>query len=157
MTKDLTSCMYVYSSASIEALENLISSFSSVFDVGISIDEMFYYGVLCHPSVYVNFDMWDEVEDTVEVPDILLGSYATPSERLDYVKSIISSYIRGEIQKPAWMTSVECEACVDALGRMPSTFLVLEAKEDKYSDLADALITFLYSPNILTTLAERVG
>ena len=62
--------------------------------------------------------------------------------------------MHNEIEKPSWMIYVEMEEVCNEYEQAPSTFLYIEVKDSKYQILADKLINFLYSPNLITTLVN---
>ena len=145
---------FIYSSESVEALKNLFIELRWVFGYTLipEFDDMFYYGVFCKSVTYANFNGWEKAQrEGIEVPEILTAMCPTPSEREDFVKRIIIEIIRGEIEKPEWMKYVEEEMSCSCCNAAPSTFLILIPKDEKYRTLADRLLDFLYSPNMMTT------
>lgn len=147
MIKEYT---FIYSSGSIDALENLIIEMSKVFNLDISIDDLFYYGVFCKESVYACFSDWVSAPDFLDVP-LKLSDNAQPlDEKIDYVQKVINSILVGDIEKPDWMTYVEEEETLDYYEHAPSTYLYLVAKDIEYEDFAEALVNFLYSTNMVS-------
>lgn len=144
---------FIYSSPSIEALEKLISSFLSTFNIPKKIDEMFEYGVFCKPETYANYDLWDEAQNVCP-PVNLTSECQKPSDRLNYVNMIIQQVIKGEIEKPDWMLYVEENESCNEFDDAPSTFLTIIPKSEEYKDLAEKLIEFLYSPNMLIEMVK---
>lgn len=145
---------FIYSSESVEAIKRLFTELRGVFGYTLipEFDDMFYYGVFCKPQTYSNFVGWEKAQgEGVEVPEILTALCPTPSEREDFVKRIINEIIRDEIEKPEWMRYVEEETVCSCYDAAPSTFLILIPKDEKYRILADRLLDFLYSPNMMTT------
>ena len=145
---------FIYSSESVEALKNLFIELRLVFGYTLipEFDDMFYYGVFCKPNTYSNFNGWEKAQrEGIEVPEILTAMCPTPSEREDFVKRTINEIIKGEIDKPEWMRYVEEESVCSCYNAAPSTFLTLIPKDEKYRILADRLLEFLYSPNMMTT------
>mgnify|MGYP004563757619 CR=1 FL=1 len=145
---------FVYSSESVEALKKLFTELRWVFGYTTvsELNDMFYYGVFCKPITYSNFKGWEKAQrEGIEVPEILTAICPTPSEREDFVKRIINEIIKGEIEKPEWMKYVEEETTCSCCDAAPSTFLSLIPKEEKYQALADKLLEFLYSPNMMIT------
>lgn len=145
---------YIYSSGSIDALEELVNEIFLLLNSPLRIKDVFYYGVFCKEDTYANFSHWDEAPESLEVPGILTNRCSTPYERYDYVKSIMLQVLRGEIEKPSWMTYVEMEEVCGEYEMAPSTFLYIEVKDKKYQILADKLINFLYSPNMMMTFVN---
>ena len=145
---------FIYSSESVEALKNLFIELRWVFGYTLipEFDDMFYYGVFCKSVTYANFNGWEKAQrEGIEVPEILTAMCPTPSEKEDFVKRIIIEIIRGEIEKPEWLRYVEEETVCSCCDAAPSTFLILIPKDEKYRILADRLLDFLYSPNMMTT------
>lgn len=145
---------FIYSSESVEAIKRLFTELRGVFGYTLipEFDDMFYYGVFCKPNTYANFNGWEKAQrEGIEVPEILTAMCPTPSEREDFVKRTINEIIKGEIEKPEWMQYVEEETVCNCCNAAPSTFLTLIPKDEKYRTLADSLLDFLYSPNMMTT------
>lgn len=146
----------IYSSHSVEAAKKLIQEFINLFGIpSVTPDGMFYYGVLCKDLTYANFYGWDDAPCSLEVPDAIIDVIASPeSQRLDYVHRVMEQVIKGEAEKPEWMKYIEENAQCDEYGQMPSTFLYLIPKEEKYKELGERLIEFLYSPNLTITMVR---
>lgn len=143
----------IYSSEAIEALQKLFEELSNVFGYTVipTLDEMFYYGVFCKTNTYSNFKYWDNGTIDFEVPEILTSVCATANDRYNFVETTIQEIIKGEIEKPEWMLYVEEEETCNVFDAAPSTFLRLIPKNEKYQDLANKLLEFLYSPNMMVT------
>jgi len=145
----------IYSENCIEACKRLIDEFILTFNVtGVHSDDLFYYGVFCKDITYANFRGWDDAPDDLEIPEIFKNPCATHTSREEYVRDIINQILLGEISKPAWMIYVEMETSVDEYDQAPSTFLYLMPKNPKYTNLANRLIEFLYSPNMIIRIVE---
>ena len=154
MTKCVRDYTVVNSQPSIEALEKLISDFCSTFGIVETIDDLFYYGVFCKPQNYANFKFdITEVYD-FDIPYNIINCQAKEEEKIDYVKKLINQIMRKEITKPEWMKYVEMNASCNEYNQAPSTFLQIIPKENKYKALAQRLIEFLYSPNLLITMVK---
>lgn len=150
-TRDYT---FIYSSPCVEALKALIEELSLLFDPTLSIDDMFYYGVFCKEETYANYQHWDEAPEKLEIPYELTNICSTPDDRANYVYQVIEDVMMNGADKPDWMIYVEMEETCNEYEQAPSTFLYLIAKDAKYQVLAEKLIDFLYSPNLMTTLAK---
>lgn len=144
----------VYSSASKEALENLINETILLFNSQLSIDDMFYYGVFCKNETYANFKHWDEAPVDLIIPTQLTNACSSSKDRITYVKEVIHNILQGSIEKPEWMLYVEMEEFVSEYNLAPSTFLYIYPKEEKYRRFGEKLIEFLYSPNLLITMIK---
>ena len=144
----------IYSQPSIEALENLINSFVTTFGFTETIDDMFYYGVFHKPQNYANYKFDNSEGYSFEIPPIIASVCASEHDKIEYVKSVIKQVIHKEIEKPEWMCYIELNDVCEGCGGAPSTFLTIEPKEEEYADLAEKLIEFLYSPNLVITMLD---
>ena len=153
MTKCVRDYTVVNSQPSIEALEKLMSAFFATFGMAETIDDLFYYGVFCKPQNYANFEFDIKENYGFDIPYNIMNCQAT-EEKIDYVKKLINQIMRKEITKPEWMKYVEMNTICNKYGQAPSTFLQIIPKESKYKALAQMLIEFLYSPNLLITMVK---
>ena len=144
---------FIYSSPCIEPLQDLINEMLLIFNSPLRIDDIFYYGVFCKPETYANYQHWDEAPENLEVPFELTNTCSTSNDRTNYVNNVIKEVLRGDIDKPSWMIYVEMEEICNEYEQAPSTFLYIEVKDETYKILAEKLINFLYSPNLIITLA----
>lgn len=142
----------IYSQPSVDSLREMVNEFIDVFsDKNLTIDDMFYYGVFCATITYANYE-WSYllVNNTFDIPEVFYAPCATEEERIDYVIQTMEDVMKGEITKPEWMTYIEMETDCDCYGHQPSNFLRLIPKEEKYKELGEKIIKFLYSPNRTT-------
>ena len=146
----------IYSEPSLDAVKKLITTFLELCGIcDLTPDDMFYFGVFCHVTTYANFPNWeDAIAEGIEVPEILLSDCNTSQERIDYVNQIIEDVMTGKIEKPEWMKYVEENAVCDWCDQMPSTYLYIIAKEERFKELACRLLMFLYSPNGLSSIVD---
>lgn len=144
----------IYSQPSIISLKEMVNEFIEILsDTNLTIDDMFYYGVFCATITYANHEWSDVVMNSdFEIPEILYAPCATAEEREDFVNQVINEIIKGENEKPEWMTYIEMESDCDECGHQPSTFLRLVPKEEKYKKLGEKIVNFLYSPNSITVV-----
>lgn len=141
---------YIYSSASIDALKELLKEFFIVFNIpSLTPDDLFYYGVFCKDVTYANYKDWDAAPVTLDIPEQLTSPCQTENERLDYVHIIIDKVMKGKIDKPEWMIYVEAEETCNDYEAAPSNFLYLIPKDNEYERLGKAILNFLYSPNMM--------
>lgn len=147
---------FVYSSACVEALRELMEEFFNIFELDVKLDDIFDYGVFCKEDTYANYKHWDEAPLELEVPYYLTNPTSSEKSRTEYVRGIIDQVITGEIEKPEWMIYVEMEETCNEYEQAPSNFLYLQVKDgmEKYEILGQKLIEFLYSPNLMTTLVN---
>lgn len=144
----------INSQPSKEALELLVSNIINVFGFTETIDEMFYYGVFMKPQNYANYEFDLRLSYDFAIPPILISEFSPQNEKIDFVKQIINGVMKRDFSKPEWMKYIEMNMVCDEFCQTPSTFLQIEAKEDKYKSLAENLINFLYSPNLTITMVK---
>ena len=148
----MTDYTLVYSSASAEALEKMVNEFLYSMNIPLKINDLFVYGVFCRESTYAFFKNWDEVPSTIEIPSILTNVCNKPNTKLEYVTQLIHDICFGYEKKPEWMIYIEMEAECTEYDLPPSTFLYIFPKKEEYNKLANTIIKFLYSPNLLITM-----
>lgn len=144
---------FIYSSPSIEPFQELVNEILLLSNTRLSVNDIFDYGVFCKEETYANYEHWDEAPESLDIPYELTNPCSVPRDRVNYVHNIIDEIIRGEIDKPSWMIYVEMEDVCNQYEQAPSTFLYISVKDKKYEVLAGKLLDFLYSPNLITTLA----
>ena len=148
----------LYSDPSVDAVKRLLKTIKELCiecSCFLEPDDMFYYGVFCHVTTYANFNGWEEAKNELDfIPGILLDTCANSDERIAYVEQIIEQVMTGDIEKPEWMSYVEENATVDWCEQMPSTFLRLIPKDEKYRELGCRLLNFLYSPNRMSSIVS---
>ena len=154
MKKCIRDYTVINSQPSIEALENLMADFFGTFGLTETIDDLFYYGVFCKSQNYANYPFDITENYGFELPYALTAACAKDSEKIDFVETIIGQVMRKEIKKPEWMKWVEMNMVCDEFDQPPSTFLRIVAKDPQYEALAQRLIEFLYSPNVLITMVR---
>ena len=145
-----TQLTYVYSSPCISYLRELVESLDSTFSVKDKLDDMFWVGVFCNPETYANYRSYNRCNEPV--PDLLLNDLEPASSKLTYIKGEINKIVRGEIEKPGYFFFVEEYEAFNKFEDSPSTFLYLVPKDEKYRKFGEALINFLYSPNLVITM-----
>ena len=154
MKKCIRDYTIINSQPSIEAFQNLMADFFGTFGLTETIDDLFYYGVFCKSQNYANYPFDITENYGFELPFALTAPCAKDSEKIDFVETIIGQVMRKEIKKPEWMKWVEMNMVCDEFDQPPSTFLRIVAKEPQYEALAQRLIEFLYSPNVLITMVN---
>lgn len=155
MARTLKSFTVIYSSESVEPVKKLVNTFLDTFHCNpeLNFDDLFYVGVFCKPETYANYQGWDEFPCDVYIPTVLTSITSTNDERLEFVDKTMNNILLGEEIKPEWMVQVEAlEMCENMFA--PSTFLYLKPKDEKFVELGERLIEFLYSPNLMTTLLK---
>ncbi len=143
----------IYSSPSVEALTELWEAMRTVLGVDEQLDDIFYYNVFCKDVTYANYDAWEDmIALGYDTPLILTQDCTKTKERLSYVQFLMADIMRGDVEKPDWMEYIEMHAVCNEFDSQPSTFLYIIPKDEKYQVLADKLIEFLYSPNLVITM-----
>jgi len=118
--------IFTYSGSSIGAFKELITEMFKIHGVDKSFDDVFIATISCDDYVYSESDLCPE--------DV---SHEDVKQLLEDIKS-------GKIEKPKWMDDVEEEE--DSWSYyMPSTYLVINTKDDKYEQFAKLAKSFLYS------------
>lgn len=135
--------LFTYSSGSITPLKNILQSMLDLMQSPLKPDDLFYFGIFCGISQYANNPILNkEIEN---IPEILISERTPYEQRREYVQGIIDQVLKKEIIKPQWMIDIEqSERCGDGCFA-PSTFLHILPKDDKYKELGDNFIKFLYS------------
>lgn len=151
------SITFIYSQNSVAALEKLYDEFTKVFPTDILLTDICHYGVFCDSTIYANYGDVDEIAKECEVPEEISDCIKYNfHEKKCYVKKIMEQIIRGEIKKPKWMTYMEMYKSCNSYNDSPSTFLYLVPKERRYIKLCEALVNFLYSPNLISKIANQI-
>jgi hypothetical protein len=117
--------IFTYSGGSISAVKDLVNEMLKVFGRSETFDDIFFAGVFCDEYKYGESEL---------CPD---------PEKID-VKQLIDDILTGKIEKPQWMNDVEEEES-ECDYYHPSTDLYLQAKDEKYNELANLLLKYLNS------------
>jgi hypothetical protein len=152
MDKCIRDYTVINSQPSIEALEKLVAEIFWAYGLCSSAEDIFYYGVFCKPQNYMNFEFDGDYD--FEVPSELTSPCNSDADKMNFVKKTIKQIMRHEIEKPEWMKYVELNMDCNEYGMPPSTFLQVEAKDPRFENVAQKLIEFLYSPNLLMTMVK---
>lgn len=107
--------IFTYSGGSLEAVKELVNEMLKVFGKKETFDDIFWAAVLP-----------EEYDEEQEIPD-------------NY-REIEIQYIKGEISKQDWMVNSKYDDYMDR-----DTTLQVIPKDEKYSDLANKLLKYLYS------------
>ena len=112
-------------------------------------DDVFYYGVFCDDDVYLD-DIEEFVEEHPELKDMPQIDYdaewgsevrkRSVIKQTEWFDSIKLAIIKGEREKPEWMSSREKREYYD-----PDSRLFLLPKDEKYQPLADKISKLLGS------------
>lgn len=146
----------IYSSHSLPKAKELVNHFLSKFtESGLTFDDLFYAGVFCTASTYVNYEYWDNLPFGLERPEALTSVCSTEQDRFNYVDEVIKAIIKGEIEKPEWMIEIEGTAvCAEESSMSPSTYLYLVPKQPEYEELGKLLTEFLYSTVVNSIMSD---
>lgn len=128
--------IFTYQDGSLAPLKELVNEMLKTFDRTETFDDIFYAEVFLDDD-YKYYDS-DEEEDPCP-----FASADNPDEQLKELKLQI---LKGEIEKPKWMLDVEnSESGYNYY--LPDTCLEILPKDEKYSALANRLLSYLNSPN----------
>ena len=125
-----------------KALE-LIDEFIKVLGSDKKAEDMFYIGVFCSISDYMEkvYDLDENSEDDLDIPDGLLeGNY---KESGAIVEETFLKVMKGEIGRPEWMIAVDESTNYMEYNYDSSLYIV--PKEEKYKELGEKIRDFLYS------------
>jgi hypothetical protein len=129
--------IYTYQN-SIEQAKELVQAVLDLQGLpDVTPDDVFYYGIFC-----------DSYEGPKEAPQInwradIENRRFQQQLREEWFRDLKLSIMKGEQDKPAWMIAEENGGDWD--NWTPSTYLHLEPKDEKYSDLADKICSLLNS------------
>jgi len=98
-----------------------------------SADDLFYFGVFCDKDTYLEALSYNEEIELPEGFDNL-----SFKEKHDFINDLITSIIKGEIDKPDWMDEAEKGDEWD-----PDTTLILIPKDQKYKVFGENIIKLL--------------
>ena len=105
-------------------------------------DDVFYFGVFADDYIYLESEEIDEVDHPRLTADYGTDEYKVQNKKLDdWFYNLKESIIKGEIEKPQWMKNAE----QNDYGYNPDMILEIIVKDEKYSDLASKILTFLNS------------
>lgn len=125
--------IFTYSEGSLPALKELVNEMLKTFGRTEKFDDVFYADVFLEDDYH--YIEYYEASDEVE-------SY----ENVDYnyIQKMKQHILTGEIAKPKWMLDAEDGEDSYSYYRYPTT-LEIVPKEEKYKELADLLLRYLYS------------
>lgn len=151
------SITFVYSSHCVEALQDLFKEMARTFNLDLVLEDVCNYGVFCDIDIYANYSDIDDIASKCDVPERVADCTTyNYKERKLYIQEIMERVIRGDIQKPKWMTYMEMYKSCNSYNDSPSTFLYLVPKETRYKKICEALVNFLYSPNLISKIANKI-
>lgn len=116
--------IFTYSGGSLQAVKDLVNEMLKVFGETKTFDDLFFAGVFAKDTyIYKEFEGFPEGTD---------------------LDKLIEDILTGKEEKPKWMIEAEeSDSCCDYYS--PSSTLYLTAKDEKYSELANKLLKYLYS------------
>jgi hypothetical protein len=124
--------IFTYSEGSLPALEELVNEMLKTFGRTEKFNDVFYAEVFLEEQYkYMDYILQHNIET-----DIIDS---------DGIEKLIHEVLIGNIEKPQWMLNAE-DAENDYCYRH-DTLLEIIPKEEKYKDLADLLLRYLYSTN----------
>lgn len=115
--------IFTYSEESLDAVKDLVNEMLKVFGKTETFNDIFYAEVFAGDEyIYTDSENYSKEIDLGQLMDDILSE---------------------KIEKPQWMKDVESDTSV--YDYTPSTSLYLKAKDEKYSELANQLLKYLYS------------
>lgn len=119
--------IYTDEEATVAAVKEMVEEFARVMGFSETFDQMFSTVALLNEYEYVD----------------RIANYD-----LDYINTskVIEAVIRGEIEKPEWMTKIEEDIDNDYDPYPVSKVFYLHPKDEKYQVLANKIQQFLHSP-----------
>lgn len=127
--------IFTYSEGSLQAVKDLVNEMLKVFNQNLTFDDLFYAGIFVGDDYYFESEDFPQFEDIKDYKEI---------EKLqrEYLSNLKLQILKDEIEKPNWVIEVEkLERCDYPIG----TYLELAVKDEKYSELANKLLKYLYS------------
>lgn len=115
--------IFTYSQGSIKAVKELVNEMLKLFNENVTFDDIFYVNIFLNDKY-----MYEEDENCPIDTDIDL---------------LLDDILTEKIEKPEWMINIENTQ--DGFGYEYSNSLYLKAKDEKYKELAEKLIKYLYS------------
>lgn len=119
--------IFTYSGGSQDAVRQMVDEMLRVFDREETFDDIFDSGVFLDDNDYYDEFIPEDEEDKSN----------------KFINETILKVVKKEIKKPDWMIEAEEDGNGDGYDR--STTLYLEPRDEKYKDLAEKIIKFLYS------------
>lgn len=108
--------IYTFSDGSEETVKDMINEMLKVFGSEQTADDLFWFGVFNE-----DYDYYDYVKNYEEL------------------EALINDILKGKVEKPEWMKEQE-----DSDYSSGSNLQII-AKDDKYKELGEKIISFLYS------------
>lgn len=135
-----SSIIYSNYSGSVEPAKELIAAFAKAIGFAGNPDDLFYIDAFYDGDHFIDaLDNYREEDDgNPDIPDINYADYCEMVEKI----------LKKEIEKPEWMGAIE-DTMYDNFTREEGQgmdFWILP-KDDKYKPLADAIKSFLHSPD----------
>lgn len=125
--------IFTYSEGSLPALKELVNEMLKTFGRTEKFDDVFYADVFLDDDYrYIeSYEAFNEVESYENVD-------------YNYIQKMKQHILTGEITKPKWMLDAEDGVDSYSYDRYPTTLEIIP-KEEKYKELADLLLRYLYS------------
>ena len=125
--------IFTYSEGSVSAVKDLVNEMLKVFGKEETFDDIFYAQSFLEEDYH--YYEADNFPDGIE-------------DKLKFLEEIKVQVLKGEIEKPDWMKSAEENEENEGYSYYQnSTNLELIPKDEKYDELANKLLKYLYSTN----------
>jgi len=130
--------IFTYSEGSIEAVKQLVNEMLKIFGIeDKTFDDLFYADVFLKKNYHYKDE--DDEENKFGFPEDVEDSDA-------FINETKLKVLKKEIEKPEWMINAEESEGYYEYYPYP-TALELLPKDEKYSELANRLLKYLYSTN----------
>lgn len=114
----------------------LINEILSLMGEDKKAEDIFHIGLFCDDNAYIDY-VTDEMD---EAPEGFPENY---EGRGKWFEDLQRQVLTGEIKEPEWFSDAEGHSGWS--GYDPPTYLTIEAKDEKYKELGEKLISFLNS------------
>lgn len=132
--------IYSYYNGCVGPAKEMIEAFAKGMGSDLKADDMFFIGVFAEDNyTYTeggDQGLWEDGEDD----DPFKG---VTEDWDDFVDNIIEKILKGEMEKPEWMT--KCESHENYNGLYPSTSLRIHPKSPEFKAIGEAMMKFLDS------------
>ena len=135
--------IFTHSEGALSQVKELVNEMLKVFGhEDKTFDDLFYAEVFLVED-YSYYEDAAKMKNATDIPTFLTDETVDYKERGKLFTEYKIKILKGEIEKPKWM--LDAESNDGWSGYTPSTVLELLAKDEKYNDLANKLLQYLYS------------
>ena len=132
--------IFTYSEGSVEKLKELVNEMLKTFSQSLTFDDMFQ----CDVFLDDNYNYCECENETVQ------EAFKGVEDNDKFINETKIKIIKGEIERPGWMKIAEEEESWSGYNK--STTLEIIPRDEKYSELANKLLKYLYSTSHEATM-----